>query len=132
MNAYEAARAYTVNSIESAPPVKITRLLYEGAIRFLDRALLCEPGDPRSQFTHWALRADAIVVELRCALDHEVGTTTSKDLERLYLYCEELIHTATSQRDGAALHEARKVLSTLLDGWKQVELQANPGAARVS
>lgn len=128
MNAYDAARAYTEHSIENAPPVKITRMLYEGAIRFIDRALLCEPADPRSQYGHWIGRADAIVVELRCALDHDAGETTARDLERLYLYCEERMATATAQRDAAPLHEARKVLATLLDGWRNIETRSGFGA----
>lgn len=128
MNAYDAARAYTEHSIENAPPVKITRMLYEGAVRFIDRALLCEPSDPRSQYAHWIGRADAIVVELRCALDHDAGGATSRDLERLYLYCEERLAAATAERDAQPLHEARKVLTTLLDGWRNIETQSLPGA----
>lgn len=128
MNSHDAARAYTQHSIENAPPVKITRMLYEGAIRFIDRALLCEPSDPRSQYGHWIGRADAIVVELRCALDHDAGGSGSHDLERLYLYCEERMADAVARRDATPLHEARKVLATLLDGWRNIETQSNLGA----
>jgi len=128
MNAHEAARAYTEHSIENAPPVKITRLLYEGALRFVDRALLCDPADSRSQYAHWIGRADAIVVELRCALDHDAGGVASRDLERLYLWCEDCCARATNERDAKHLHEARKVLATLLDGWRQIEIQSSAGS----
>jgi hypothetical protein len=37
--ARHAADQYLESAVESAPPVKLVRMLVEGAVRFLDRAL---------------------------------------------------------------------------------------------
>ena len=58
----------------------------------------------------------------------DVGGAASRDLERLYLWCEDCCARATNERDAKHLHEARKVLATLLDGWRQIELQSNAGS----
>lgn len=120
MDAKTAAQAYRHSLIEHAPPVKIVRLLYEGALRHLDRAageLVEHPGTANEHLA----RADAIVCELRLALDHERGGNLSKDLERLYLFVEERIAHAMGSRTRAAIDEARVVLATLLEAWAELD-----------
>jgi flagellar secretion chaperone FliS len=122
MNPLDAAQTYREAAIENAPPVKIVRLLYEGALRFLDRAIASDAKDPRSRYIHWLSRADAIVSELRMALDHEHGPEVAANLANLYLFCERRIMDAQTDRDPKGAEEARDVLRTLLEAWRSVEL----------
>lgn len=124
-----AAEAYLSSSVENAPPIKIVRLLYQGAIRFLGQAALEDSADPRSRFVSLLSDADAIVAELRLALDRSAGSEdVVANLERLYLFCEAEIQRAMLDRTGAPLGGVKAVLETLLEAWSKVEVEASRAA----
>ena len=116
-----AAEAYRQSSIENAPAIKIVRMLYDGAIRFIDRALSVEVDDPN--FGTWIMRSDAIVVELRCSLEKDIAPELGEDLERLYLFCEDCLSRALIDRKHDPLVEAKGVLVKLLEAWREVEVE---------
>jgi flagellar protein FliS len=120
MDPRSAASTYLQDAIENAPPVKVVHMLYQGTLRFLDRAAECDPKDPASEFTHWLTRADAIVCELRLALDQEAAPELSETLERLYIYVEQEVQTALTERELEPVENARNVIAKLYDGWKQL------------
>lgn len=119
MDARNAAHAYRQSSLENAPPVKIVRLLYEGAIRFLGRALGRPVTD--SERARWLGKADAIVKELRCSLEPGHDPSLAENLEQLYLFVEDRIAQARTSGEDVAIEEATSILETLLDGWRHVE-----------
>lgn len=123
------ADLYLENAVENAPPVKLVRMMVEGAVRFLDRAIAAPTRPDRRAFVNWCQRADAIVVELRLSLVPVEGSDVAPKLESLYLFCEERIGQALSTDAHDPLHEARKVLVTLLDAWQRIETPADPDAA---
>lgn len=123
MNHQFALDTYKRDAIENAPPLKLVRMLYQGAIRFLDRAMACEPKNPRSPFVDSVARADAIVCELRVSLDKQHAPDVAANLEQLYLFCESEMQRAMNQRDASTLPAVRKVLSQLLDAWNQIEVR---------
>ena len=104
MDLRHAADAYRQSSLENAPPVKIVRLLYEGAIRFLGRAA----GRPVTdgERARWLGRADAIVKELRCSLEPGPDPALAENLEQLYLFVEDRIAAARLDGDDAPIEEA--------------------------
>ena len=120
-----AAEAYLSSSVENAPPIKIVRLLYQGAIRFLGQAALEDSRDPRSKFIKLLSDADAIVAELRLSLDRSAGSPdVVENLESLYLFCEGEIQQAMLDRSAEPLGGAKAVLETLLEAWSKVEVEA--------
>lgn len=120
-----AAEAYLSSSVENAPPIKIVRLLYQGAIRFLGQAELEDCQDPQSKFIKLLSDADAIVAELRLALDTSAGGgEVVANLESLYLFCESEIQKAMLERTAVPLAGAKAVLETLLEAWSKVEVEA--------
>ena len=123
MHQKSPAETYRNEAIENAPPIKIVRMLYQGALRFLDNAARENPRDPSSKFVYWLGRADAVVTELRLAIDHGVASELTPDLERLYLFCEDEIGRAGLERATDRIPGVRRVLEILLDAWKQVDLQ---------
>lgn len=116
------AQAYREAAFENAPPIKIVTLLYEGAIRFLDRAKAADPAEHAGAFTQACSRADAIVNELRCSLDHGHGSPVSGELDRLYLFVQQEIANAVLEKRPEPLAHARRVMATLLEGWSQIDL----------
>ena len=86
MDERTAAEAYRHAALENAPPIKVVRLMYQGALRFLDQALGEDPAEAGSRFSELVQRVDAIVSELRLALDPEHDPKVCHDLEQLYLF----------------------------------------------
>ncbi|MGB0331663.1 MAG: flagellar export chaperone FliS [Planctomycetota bacterium] len=120
-----AAEAYLNSSVENAPPIKIVRLLYQGAIRFLGQATLEDSRDPRSKFVELLSDADAIVAELRLSLDPSAGSPdVVENLQSLYLFCEGEIQRAMLDRSPEPLGGVKAVLETLLEAWSKVEVEA--------
>jgi flagellar protein FliS len=132
MHPRAAANAYREEAFESAPPLKIVRLMYQGALRFIDQAASADPNDPQSTFVHFVTRADAVVTELRLALDAGPSPEVAAELERLYLFVESSLQRALVERSVEPLPGARAVLAKLLEAWTQLELQADPAASGAS
>ncbi len=121
-SASKAAGVYAQSNIESAPPIKIVRLLYQGAIRFLDTAAACDLTQPNSRFDYWLGRAEDIVVELRLGLQAEHAPGIADDLSDLYLFVEASISRARRERTAEPLIGARQVLARLLEAWTALDI----------
>jgi flagellar protein FliS len=123
MTQHNAAAAYRRNAILTATPEKLVKLLYDGAIRNLERSRvgLADPATRRSAEVGTALSgAIAVLGELRAALDHEVGGEISRDLERLYEFGVDRISQANLSRTPEPVEEALAVLRTLKEAWDAV------------
>ena len=126
----QAAEAYLTASVENAPPIKIVRMLYQGALRFLLTAEAEDPSDPSSAFIENCGNADAIVAELRLSLREDVGgEELVEQLKSLYLFCETEIARAMVERIVEPLPGVRNVLVKLLEAWQQVEVESTGMAA---
>jgi flagellar protein FliS len=121
MNTKSAANAYSTTSFESAPPLKIVRMMYAGAIRFIEQAEQVDIKSMPGDFCDKLSRAEAVVSELRVSLHSGHSPELSKNLTDLYLFVEGCIRESFLDMTKGALLPARKVLSTLLEGWSQVE-----------
>lgn len=116
-----AASIYEQASVENAPPVKIVRMLYQGAIRFLDSAAACDPRERGSRFAHQLSRAEDIVTELRLCLESEPAPEVAESLTQLYLFVEGCIQRARREQSAEPLSGARSVLVTLLEAWTAID-----------
>ncbi len=126
----QAAEAYLTASVENAPPIKIVRMLYQGALRFLLQAEAEDPSDPHSKFIEFCGYADAIVAELRLSLRDDVGgEDVGEQLEGLYLFCEGELTRAMLDRTVEPLPGVRTVLAKLLEAWQHVEVSDSRVAA---
>lgn len=122
------AAAYQETSLESAPPIKIVRLLYQSAIRRMEQAKRMQLPDQDGAFNECLAKADAIVTELRFSLDHNHSAQLCERLEGLYLFVEERIGLALGERNPMAVEAGIGIMRTLLDAWEQVELQTERAA----
>jgi flagellar protein FliS len=122
MRQADAAAAYREARFESAPPLKLVQMLYEGALTFLEQAEAALAAGETARFQERCLRAQAIVCELRAALDPAQAPELAGRLETLYLFAEGELRGAMRDESAAALAPVREVLATLLDGWRRLEL----------
>lgn len=119
---HPAIEAYRNTSFESAPPLKILRMLYAGAIRFLEQASELDPAAAGPEFNSRLGRADAIVSELRCAIEPEHAPELAEQLEQLYSFVESKISAAAVEGSTEPIAEALQVLETLRQAWDALEV----------
>lgn len=123
MSYAQAAAAYQRNAVLTASPEKLVKLLYEGAIKNLEksRAGLANESTRRAPETGTALsKAIGILGELRAALDHAAGGEIARDLDRLYEYSLDQISQANLSRTPGGVDQALQVMRTLKEGWDAV------------
>ena len=116
---YAATRyaAYKEASVNTASPLKLVVMLYEGAIRFLRQSIEAIHTKDLAAKRESINRAVAIVQHLQSTLDFSQGEEISKELDTLYTYTMEQILLGSARLDEKNLYEAIKILSTLLSAW---------------
>ncbi len=121
MTAYAtASRAYTENSVLTAPPERLVVMLYDGAGRFLARAAAAmRAGDPGLAGEQIG-RANAILDELLATLDREAGGEVAEHLESIYLFSERTLVEAQLQRDPAKVERVAALLAELRQAWAAI------------
>ena len=123
MSRTSAAETYRRNAILTASPEKLVKMLYEGAIRHLERiqAALSDSKSSHSADVGESVgKALGIIGELRAALDHEQGAEVAQNLDSLYEYCLDQITEANLERKPQPVANCLQVLRTLKEGWDAV------------
>lgn len=124
-------RQYQTTQVNTAGPLQLTLLCYDGALRFLVQgrdAMLARRYDVQSERIG---RAQALLSELLAGLDFAQGGQVAQNLDRLYRYLHDRLSHASVHDDVAALDEVRAHLSELRAAWSQVSSAepAHPAAA---
>jgi flagellar protein FliS len=114
-----AAGAYQAAQTLTADPPRLMLLLFDGAGRFLRRALKALERGDHAQFAQLVSRAHAIIGELADSLNHRDGGEIATNLERLYAFM--LLHLTQGlvARDAGHLHRVLGLLGTLQEGMEQ-------------
>jgi flagellar secretion chaperone FliS len=123
MSYTSVAATYRENAVLTASKEKVVKLLYEGAIRHLERSrlFLSDPKTTQSAQAGESLgKALSIVGELRSVLDHQVGGEISRNLDRLYEFSEAQITEANVSRTPQPIERSLSVLRTLKEAWDAV------------
>jgi flagellar protein FliS len=116
----KAAATYQRNAVLTASPEKLVKMLYDGAIKHLEkcRAGLDNASTSRSQEVGKELgKAMGIIGELRASLDHAAGAEIAADLDRLYEFSLDQLSQANLSRTPVGVNNALQVLRTLKEGW---------------
>jgi flagellar protein FliS len=120
MSYANAAEAYRRNAILTASPEKLIKMLYEGAIKNLERSRigLSDASTSRSETVGIALgKAMSIICELRSSLNHEVGGDVARSLDSLYEFSVDQITQANLSRTTRPVENTLTVMRTLKEGW---------------
>jgi len=116
----QAAATYQRNAILTASPEKLVKLLYDGAIKHLEKSRigLSDGKTARSGDVGLALsRTMGILGELRASLDHAAGGDIARNLDRLYEYALDQLSQANLTRTVDGVTNALQVMRTLKEGW---------------
>jgi flagellar protein FliS len=115
-----AAAAYQRNAILTATPEKLVKMLYEGAIKNLERSRegLSNPTTARSPEVSQSLsKSIGILGELRASLDPAVGGEIARNLDRLYEFSIDQVTQSNATRTATGVGHALNVIRTLKEGW---------------
>lgn len=124
--------AYRTQTIETADPVTLITMLYDGALRAVRRARIHHEAGRRSECFDNTGRAVLILGELRVALDLDRGEV-AQGLAALYSYCMRRLSEATWDDIPAAADEVERHIVRVADAWKQIAPQVQaPVTVRAS
>ena len=112
--------AYQQTSIETESKGRIVVKLYDGAIRFLRKALEAINTGDFEQKGNLIIKARNIVLELSAALDMEAGGEIAQNLRSLYNFILHRLTIANIKCDKVAIEEVINLLANLNAGWKKI------------
>lgn len=119
--AYQAnpyLQQYNNSKILTASPAELTLMLYEGAIKFCNIAIMgIEQKDIEKAHTN-IIKTERIINHLRVTLDMKYPV--AQDFERIYVYLEQRLLEANMKKDTEILEEINMHLRSVRDTWKEV------------
>ena len=114
-NPYEQ---YQRNKILTATPAEVTLMLYEGAIKFCNIAIMAiEQKDMEKAHINIS-KTQRIIEEFRNTLDRKYPV--AEDFDRIYVYVLRRLFEANIHKDKEILEEVNAHLRSLRDTWKEV------------
>lgn len=116
--AQSAATLYQGNKINTASPAELTLMLYEGAIKFCNKALYAMEQKDNGKTNENLIKAQKIISELRITLNHKYPV--AKDFELVYDYIYRRLIEANIKKDTIILEEALQYIREMRDTWKDV------------
>ena len=113
---------YKNSKVLTASPAELTLMLYEGAIKFCNVAIVAvEQGNVQKAHEN-IVKVENIIEEFRATLNHKYPV--SEDFENVYKYLYDRLVEANVKKDKKILEEVLKHLRTMRDTWKEVMQKA--------
>lgn len=126
MLANQAYASYANNKIMTASPAELTLMLYEGAIKFCNIAIIAvEEKDIEKAHVN-IIKVEHIIEEFQSTLNHKYPV--SKDFDEIYRYLLIRLRDANLKKDREILEEVLGHLRTMRDTWKDVMRMTKNGA----
>jgi len=113
---------YQQSSAQTATPIQLVLMLYDGAIRFTKQGI---EGIETNRFEYantYFCKAEAIVHELVAALNFDYPI--SKELARIYEYVLYQLIQANVKKERSFADDALTHLNELRDAWRQLSKTA--------
>ncbi|MDD2972741.1 MAG: flagellar export chaperone FliS [Lachnospiraceae bacterium] len=123
MQMNQAYAQYNNNKVLTATPAELTLMLYEGAIKFCNIAILgIEQNDIQKAHNN-IVKAENIIQEFQITLNRKYPV--SEDFDRVYTYLLRRLREANVKKDKDILEEVLVHLREMRDTWKEVMRLAN-------
>ena len=121
---------YQKNKILTASKAELTLMLYDGAIKFCNIAIMCiEKKDIQGAHTN-IKKTEAIIEEFLATLNYDYEVAT--DFKKVYDYLYDRLVQANLKKDVEILNEVLEHLRTMRDTWKEVMRTANNSKTAIS
>ncbi len=125
-NPYER---YRQTQIQTASPLDLIIMMYDGAIRFINQAKNALAEKEFAPANNALQRAQDIIDELNINLNPEAGEIAA-NLRNLYLFINQRLIEANVKKNGEILDEALKLLTTLRSSWVELQAAKKPAAVQ--
>lgn len=130
MTTANSLRSYRTIATQTAPPSQLVLMLYDGALRFLERALegfqAQDPLEFNLTINNNVLRAQQIIHELDNSLDLERGGQLAVTLRGLYHFMDRQLNQSNISKSRAGIEDTIRRLTVLRDAWSQMLQQQGP------
>ena len=117
-------QSYRKVAIQTASPGHLVLMLYDGAIRFLERGLTGfdyqDPAQFNQTISNNIIRAQAIIREMNARLDMEQGGEISENFRRLYNYFNRRLQQANFKKKKEPIEEVLGHLREIRDSWAEM------------
>ena len=109
---------YNNSKVLTASPAELTLMLYDGAIKFCNIAIIgIEQKDIQKAHTN-IRKVENIIEEFRSTLDRKYAV--AEDFDRIYVYLLQRLLEANVKKDKEILEEVNMHLRSMRDTWKEV------------
>lgn len=119
--------AYANSKILTASPAELTLMLYEGAIKFCNIAIVAIEKKDIEKAHNNITKVENIITEFQATLDHKYPV--AEDFDHVYTYLQQRLAEANMKKDTEILEEVLKHLRTMRDTWKDVMNHADSDAS---
>ena len=109
---------YNNSKILTASPAELTLMLYDGAIKFCNIAIMGIEQKDIEKAHNNIVKVQDIIEEFRSTLDHKYSV--AEDFDRVYVYLLKRLLEANVKKDAAILEEVNTHLRSMRDTWKEV------------
>ena len=117
-------QSYRQVATKTATPGHLVLMLFDGALRFLDKALigfdLDDPLDSNLAINNNILKAQEILRELNMSLNMEKGGEFAATMRRLYNYYDLQLSQSNLQKDPAGVQLVIRLLSVIRGAWAEM------------
>ncbi|MCR4691032.1 MAG: flagellar export chaperone FliS [Lachnospiraceae bacterium] len=117
-NAAAQYAQYNTNKVMTASPAELTLMLYEGAIKFCNIAIMGIEQNDIQKANNNIIKVQKIIEEFRTTLDHKYPV--AQDFDRVYVYLLQRLLDANIHKDKEILEEVNTHLRSMRDTWKEV------------
>ena len=109
---------YNNSKVLTASPAELVLMLYEGAIKFCNIAIVAiEHKDIQKAHTN-IIKTQKIIDHFRATLDMKYPV--AKDFDRVYEYLQRRLYEANIKKDKAIMEEVCGHIRSMRDTWKEV------------
>lgn len=116
------AAAYQNSKVLTASGADLTLMLYEGAIKFCNIALLALEKKEIMKANKNIQKAERVITELQVTLDRRYPV--AEDFDNVYKYIQGKLFQANLKKDPELLQEALNQIRDMRDIWKQIMTKA--------
>lgn len=113
-----AANAYRNSKVLTASPAELTLMLYDGAVKFCNIALISFEKNDYEKVNENLIKAQRIITEFRATLDFKYPV--AKDFDIVYEYIHRRLVEANIKKDPEIVEDALERIKDMRETWKEV------------
>lgn len=113
-----ATNTYQNSKVMTATPAELTLMLYDGAVKFCNIALMAFEKNDYQKVNDNIVKAENIITEFRSTLDFKYPV--ANDFEVVYDYIYRRLVDANLKKDPEILEDALKYIKEMRETWQEV------------